>query len=580
MLLFSWVSRRALPAWVQWLLAVTLVRSGLAAVTPPLPEESYHWDFAAHLDWSYFDHPGMIAWSIALGRAIFGDVPIAIRFVPLLFSAGTAAVLAGLARRLYGEFASIWTIFFHLVQPVTYFTSASGFPDSPMLFFWASTVSLLWKALESGRGEWWLAAGVALGLGMNSKYTIVFLGLSVLLYMLTSARDRRWLATPWPYLAALLALVVFFPVVWWNAHHDWASIRFQGKDRFASANEFHPKGFLKYVGLQWAAVVPLTLPLAAVSIARAARSPLPAERFLFWCFAPMMGFFAAVSWTMPTHVLWPLPCWLGVTVLMAGRVARGAGKIAAIYYRTAPLMGYVTAGLFILASAHLAYLVPGLPEPSPVHGWDVVVARVQELRKGLPADAFVIGLGRKYFVPSQLAFHLRAPSMVYGATVLGHSDLQFDFWTDVRSLAGRDAVVVVEKGHEVQAEAELSHAFRAVESAGTVVVQLHGGKPPVYLFYRATGYIPQPMKRSGPGNDRKGSRSLYRSQVREAEVASKAEGESENRSHEGALELIGERCVVEIELVSELYRHDPVPQLQHRMFAEIEPDEDPEIGHS
>jgi dolichol-phosphate mannosyltransferase len=464
-----------------------------AALTPPFPEEAYHWDFAAHLDWSYFDHPGMIAWSIGLGRAIFGDVPFAIRFVPLLFSAGTAAVLADLARRVYGEAASIWAVLFHLLQPVTFFTSASGFPDSPMLFFWAAAMSLVWRALDSGRGAWWLGAGLALGLGMVSKYTIVFLGLSVLLYLLSSARDRRWLATPWPYLAAALALVAFLPVVCWNAHHDWASIRFQGKDRLASAREFQLKAFLKYVGLQWAAVVPLTLPLAAVSIVRAARSALPAERFLFWCFAPMMAFFAAVSWMMPTHVLWPLPCWLGVTVLMAGAAAQGAGKLASFYRKAAPWLAGVTAVLFIFASAHLAFLVPGIPQPSPVHGWDAVAARAAELRAGLPPDAFIVGLGRKYFVPSQLAFHLRAPSVVTGRTVLGQSDLQFDFWTDIHALAGRDALVVVEKGYEAEAEAQLPRAFRAVESAGTLTVPLRGGKPPVFLFYRARGYVPQPL---------------------------------------------------------------------------------------
>src|SRR6185503_4872639 len=126
---------RFLPIWGRWLLGVTALRAAFAAVTPPLPEEAYHWAFAAHLDWSYYDHPGMIAWSVALGRAIFGDVPFALRAVPLLFSAGTAALLADLTRRLYGEAASLWALFFFLLQPVTYVTSASAFPDSPMLFF-------------------------------------------------------------------------------------------------------------------------------------------------------------------------------------------------------------------------------------------------------------------------------------------------------------------------------------------------------------------------------------------------------------------------------------------------------------
>src|SRR5204862_1914170 len=145
--------------------------------------------------------------------------------------------------------------------------------------------------------------------------------------------------------------------------------------------------------------------------------------------------------------------------------------------------------LFLVASLHAALHLPGVPQFSPMHGWAQVARRTAELRAGLSPDSFVMGLGRKYFVPSQLAFHLRAPRDVYGRTPLGEHDLQFDFWTDARALQGRDAVVVVEKGYERQAETDLGRAFRSVERAGTLVVPLRGGKPPEFLFFLARGYI-------------------------------------------------------------------------------------------
>jgi dolichol-phosphate mannosyltransferase len=480
-----------LPVWGRWLLAVTLVRAVFAALIPPSPEEAYHWDFARHLDWSYYDHPGMIAWSIALGRLLFGDTAFAIRFVPLFFATGTTVILARMARKLYGEPAALWAVLLQIIQPVTYVTTASGFPDSPMLFFWALAMSLVWKAMETGRGLWWIPAGAALGLGMISKYTIVFFGVSMLAYLLSSRRDRRWLATPWPYLAAILALVFFTPVTWWNAQHDWASIKFQGKERFGSANELLLKAFLKYVGLQWASVVPLTLPLAVAAVARSVRSSRPEERYLFWCFAPMMLFFMALSWTMPIHVLWPLPCWLGLTVVMAGMMAEGGERIGLAYRRAAPWIAGVTAGLFLLGSVHLAFLLPKLPQVSPMHGWELVAARARALRDELGPGSFYIGLGKKYFVPSQLAFHLPAPFEVYGRTPFGQHELQFDFWTDVEKLSGHDAAIVVEAGHEDPAM--LARSFRSVEPAGDLVVPLRGGKPLRFLLYRGRGYVPTPL---------------------------------------------------------------------------------------
>src|SRR6516162_2155923 len=121
-----------LPVWGRWLIVLTVLRAIFAVFIPPTPEEAYHWSFAVHLDWSYYDHPGMIAWSIALGRAIFGDVPFAIRFVPLFFGAGTAAVLARLATKLYGEKAALWAVLLVTAQPVTFATAGWGYPDSPM----------------------------------------------------------------------------------------------------------------------------------------------------------------------------------------------------------------------------------------------------------------------------------------------------------------------------------------------------------------------------------------------------------------------------------------------------------------
>jgi len=491
-----------LPVWGRWLIGLTVLRAAFAVVIPPTPEEAYHWNFGVHLDWSYYDHPGMIGWSIALGRAIFGDVPFAIRFVPLFFAAGTSALLARLASKMYGERAALWAVLLLTIQPVTFVTAASGYPDSPMLFFWALTMSLVWEALDTGRGSFWIPAGATLGLGMISKYTIVFFGVSMTIYLLTSKRDRRWLATPWPYLAAVLALVVFTPVTYWNATHDWASIKFQGKERFSSANEFLPLAFAKFLGQQWGAVVPFTLPLAVAAVWRTARSSRPDEKYLFWCFAPMMAFFAALSWRMPTHTLWPLPAWLGITVAMAGMIPEAADRVSKVYARVGPWIAGTTLVLLFLVDLHMAVFFPKIPMPSPIHGWPVVAARVKDLRAELPPGSFVLGVGRKYTVPALLAWHLRAPFDVYGETVLGESSNQYDLWTDIRKLEGRDAVVLVElwKG-EKKSQDRLAKSFRSVESAGDLVVPLRGGSPLKFALYRARGYIPTPLSRRATSSE-------------------------------------------------------------------------------
>src|SRR5260370_28732062 len=80
--------------WLLALLAVTSIRFFMAWVIPISPEEAYHWNFARHLDWGYYDHPPMLAWAIALGRLILGDTELGVRIIPLLFSIGSSALLA------------------------------------------------------------------------------------------------------------------------------------------------------------------------------------------------------------------------------------------------------------------------------------------------------------------------------------------------------------------------------------------------------------------------------------------------------------------------------------------------------
>src|SRR5579862_513746 len=184
-------SARGLPDWARWLLALLPVRILLAAIAPVLPEEAYHWNFARHLDWSYLDHPPMIAWAIAVGRLVAGDTPFGIRLVPLVFSVGSSIVLARFTRRLYGEVAAVWAILLFTLSPIPLVVSEAGFPDSPLLFFWSLTLALSWEAVESGSPRAWLAAGASLGGAMLSKYTAVLLVPSLFLYLPTPCRQRQ-----------------------------------------------------------------------------------------------------------------------------------------------------------------------------------------------------------------------------------------------------------------------------------------------------------------------------------------------------------------------------------------------------
>ncbi len=480
-----------IPSWVRWLAVLSAARLAVAATLPLLTDEAYHWNFARHLDWGYYDHPPMIAWAIAGGRLLFGDTPLGVRFLPVLFSTGTAAVLAMIAGRAYGDRAAGWTILLGFAQPLLFGVTASATPDSPMLFFWAATLGCAWRAIESGKPRWWLAAGLALGGAMLSKYSAILIVPSVFGYLLCSREHRRVLATPWPYLAVGLASLAFLPVVSWNAAHGWASFQFQLVRRLDQARRFSPLGGVGFFAQQWACFLPLLMPLAAAWVARAVRSKRNDERFLLWCASLTIAVFLALAFTRKVNSNWPVPAYLALCVGMAGAAVGGDGRVAR-FYGARPALLLLVMGIAYAAAAPFAVARAVRVQPD-LFAWKEVCREAVQLRSGMGNRTFYLGLGRNFVAASQLAFHLRAPELVFARNLLGDEGMQYDYWVDPKALTGWDAVVVMEEKEFSEAMlARLRQRFGSVEAPRElrVPVPVYGAADLKFYLARAERYAP------------------------------------------------------------------------------------------
>jgi dolichol-phosphate mannosyltransferase len=466
-----------------------------AIVIPVLPEEAYHWLYARHLDIGYYDHPPMIAWMIALGRLVFGDSALGLRLLPWVCSIGTSIAAAKTAQKLLGETAASWTVLLLAFQPATFVAAGFAFPDAPLLMFWSLALLFLVRAMEERRGEWWLLAGVFQGAALLSKYTSCFLSVSMLLYLVFTPQRRYWLKTPWPYLAVLVASAVFSPVLYWNATHDWASLRFQSMGRLEEGGSRAIRWWYgpAYLLLQTFVVVPFVFPAAGGAVVSAVRTKSDAGRLLLFLGLPLLAFFFVVGIKRSTHVFWPLPGWIALSILMGGYLSRDGSRIAGFYrrhWREISTISIVVVGLGI------AYSVKPLVVPiRSLHGWPEITARAADLRKGLPVDGFYLGVGRRYLTPAQLAYHLRAPGEVHSKNLLGEDGLQFTYWADLNALRGRDAVVVAEADWSPRLLEQLQRVFDRVEPAGDPLVVegsslYKGAKEERYQFFIGHGYRP------------------------------------------------------------------------------------------
>src|SRR6201991_2093219 len=167
-------------------------------------DEAYYWTWSKENVLSFLDHPPMIAWFIRFGTAIFGDTNFGVRFAGVLAMLVTQLLLADIVRRVTHDVRAV-VLAVLMPEAALYYglLMAKVSPDIALIPF---AVAMLWALVrlsESGNPRWWLAAGVFGGLALLSKFTAFMLVPAVVAFMLVPDWRRRWLLSPYPWLAAL-----------------------------------------------------------------------------------------------------------------------------------------------------------------------------------------------------------------------------------------------------------------------------------------------------------------------------------------------------------------------------------------
>jgi 4-amino-4-deoxy-L-arabinose transferase-like glycosyltransferase len=242
--------------------ALTTMRLIYGHVLSLRTDEAYYWTWSKESALSFLDHPPMIAWFIRFGTAIFGDTHVGVRFAGILAMLVTQLLLADIVRRVTHN--NVRAVVFAVLMPeaALYYglLMAKVSPDTATIPF---AVAMLWALVrlnENGNPRWWLAAGLFAGLAMLSKFTSVMLAPAVLAFALVPDWRRRWLFSPYPWAAALVAVAVFSPVLIWNYQHDWAQFRFQFV-RVVATGRLSFRTLGEFVGLQLGLVGFVLLPV-------------------------------------------------------------------------------------------------------------------------------------------------------------------------------------------------------------------------------------------------------------------------------------------------------------------------------
>jgi 4-amino-4-deoxy-L-arabinose transferase-like glycosyltransferase len=304
-------------------LALTFVHIILAAYLPPTEDELYYWSWAQHLQWSYFDHPPMVAYIIAATTKILGNHPIAFRMGAIIISSAVLLLMSALCPK-----KGILALF--LLTPIFLYGSVMITPDIPLVLFW--TLYAIWlSGLNRTMSQWngdpvtrvyrqnpipmyqWAIGGLFLGLGLLSKYTM-FLAIPCAFGVLASKyRLRAWL---WGFcFHGIVAGIIATPVLIYNFQHHFAPLLFQF-EHATYGGDISLRRMLDFVGVQTlilGALPFLFLPWISARGRELCSDPEHQVSFYFFVF-PLLFFLYEATRTQ-VEANWPLVAYITLPIL-------------------------------------------------------------------------------------------------------------------------------------------------------------------------------------------------------------------------------------------------------------------------
>lgn len=280
-------------------------------------DEAQYWFWAKHPAWGYYSKPPVIAWLIAASTALFGDTNFGAKMLSPLLALATGGVLYATALRMgHTTRVAAWVLITYITLPVVTGNSMFFTTDVPLRFFWAVALYGVMSAWTTKQARYWLLVGIASGLGLLSKYTMVAFAASTFFAMLSSRSLRPQLATAWPWLAVLLALLVVTPNLLWNAAHQFVTFTHTNDNVFSKSIQVYPEDMLNFMGSQFGMFGPILLVALLQNLRQMRHAPDAQSCMMHWFVWPLAIAGIVVSLLAGAQAHWISPVYLAGTLIV------------------------------------------------------------------------------------------------------------------------------------------------------------------------------------------------------------------------------------------------------------------------
>lgn len=462
---------------------LTLAGAGL----PLAPDEAQYFGWSQALDWGYYSKPPVVAVMIRASTTLFGDSEFGVRALALCLYLLAALAVHAAALRLFDRKVARTAALVFATLPVVSFGSLYATTDAPMLFFWALALASFVRALQTDAWPAWLGLGLAVGLGLLTKYSLLALPAGMALYLLWpgSGQGHNWrrLVSPKPWVAAAIAFACLAPNLLWNLEHGGATLRHTAEITQLDRDLFHPAAGLGFLAAQWVVFGLVLAPILVAAFFRPRALFADTGMRLLACVSlPLFGVMTLQGFLARANANWAAAAFVGASIMVAALLERGAKRRLFVWGLA------INIALMLLLNHH-ADLARALGKPLSANqdifwrqrGWPAFAADLRKLTTAYP-DAAILVSDR--VVAAELTYYLRHDAARIAAwNPSGHITDHYRLLQDIRQVPTARYLAVMS-----DADA-LAPFFASAKPVGTV--HYAGRRPedyPVVLLEGFKGY--------------------------------------------------------------------------------------------
>ncbi len=456
------------------------------------PDEAQYWIWSQDPAFGYFSKPPVLAWTIGVTTALFGTSEAAVRLASPLYYAGTSLCLFLLAQGMFnGRTAFLASITFATL-PGVWFSSTIISTDVPLLFFWSLALLALWRTVTRFSIGWAVVLGLAVGMGLMSKYAMLYFVLGSVLFLAADSEARRAMLGWRGFTVVVLAGAIFTPNVLWNLSNDFATVSHTAANANWAGPMLNPGKMGYFVLGQFAVFGPLlfaALVWGFLTITKRFPSGVNHRAILFLILftVPPLLIVSFQAFLSRAHANWAATAYVAASVLVVVWLSNTRLRpVVAISF-----LIHVAAGVLLYATI----LSPGLLETlgrsndfKRMQGWDEIGAEVSwRARSGHGGRQFTAVMAEGRGLYAQLAYYaapLPVPLTIWDKN--GIPENHFELKNPITEPLSGKVLLVTRK----RDPAKILARFRRMAYLGSFPTDIGGGKQRVFHFYALETLMP------------------------------------------------------------------------------------------